>query len=238
MSEAHKASLSRIDQAANDLTDYIVKNDLHAGDKLPPEHELTGLLSVGRSTLREAVRMLASRNVLEVRHGAGIFVSDKQGVSDDPFGFAFVRDKRKLVEDLIEFRMMIEPRIAAAAAGAATDAEKAQLRAQCRKIETLIRAHQPYAEEDGQLHALIAVCSRNTIMPKLVPIITDSINLLIEVTGATLGDETIRTHRAIVDAICASDAMAASDAMMLHMIYNRDRLRANPLIAPPMQTDC
>lgn len=230
MNQPAKGASSLIDQTADQLTDYIVGNDLRPGDRLPPESKLTQLLSVGRSTLREAVRMLASSNVLEVRHGAGIFISDKFGVADDPFGFAFIKDKRKLVEDLIEFRMMIEPRIAAAAASFATEEEKTALRQQCETVEKLIGQHQPYAEEDSRLHTMIGICSRNCIMPKLMPIITSSINLLIEVTNATLIEETVRTHRAIVDAICKGDAIAASDAMTLHMIYNRDRLRSQPLV--------
>lgn len=233
MSENAKNSRSLIDQTADDLTQYIIRHDLSPGDRLPPEHELAELLAVGRSTLREAIRMLASRNVLEVRHGAGSFISDKFGVADDPFGFSFMKDKRKLVEDLIEFRMMIEPRIAAAAATSATAAEKAALRAQCETVEQLILAGQSYAEEDSRLHTMIAACSRNCIMPKLMPIITASIDLLIAVTHATLRSETIRTHRAIIDAICAGDALAAHDAMTLHLIYNRDRLRDAPLVAAP-----
>lgn len=237
MDEVSKTSRPRIDQTAEDLTSYIIEHDLRPGDRLPPEHELASLLQVGRSTLREAIRMLASRNVLEVRHGAGSFISPKFGVADDPFGFSFMRDKRKLAKDLIEFRMMIEPRIAAAAAAAATDAERSALRRQCEKVEQLILSRQPYAEEDSRLHTMIAACSRNCIMPKLMPIITASVELLIEVTNATLRTETIRTHWAIVDAICAGDALAAADAMTLHLIYNRDRLRDHPVNACPAQTD-
>lgn len=221
-----------IDQTADNITDYIIKNDLKPGDRLPPEHELAELLEVGRSTLREAIRMLASRNVLEVRHGAGSFISQKAGVADDPFGFSFIKDKRKLTEDLIEFRLMIEPRIAAAAASACTEEEKAGLRAQCEKVEELIRSGVSHAEEDSRLHTMIAVCSRNCVIPKLLPIITISIDNLIQITHASLREETIRTHRAIVEAICEGDSVAASDAMMLHLIYNRDRLRTQPLTAP------
>lgn len=235
MTETSKNTHSRTHQTANALIHYIISNKLQAGDKLPPEHELTHLLSVGRSTLREAIRTLTSRNVLEVRQGAGTFVSDKHGVADDPFGFALMTDRIKLANDIVEFRMMIEPRIAAIAAIHATDQEKAALRKQCRIVENLISSQLPYAEEDSRLHTMIATCSRNSIIPKLMPIITESVNLLIEVTHATLVDETVRTHRAIIDAICAGDAVAASDAMTLHMIYNRDRLRDTPLIAknPP-----
>ena len=55
--------------------------------------------------------MLSSRNILEVRQGSGIFVSRNTGISDDPLGFLFIRDKEKLAADLLEFRMMMEPKL-------------------------------------------------------------------------------------------------------------------------------
>ena len=78
-------------QTADALIAYIVDRGLEQGDRLPNERELSGLLGVGRSTLREAVRMLSSRNILEARQGAGVFVSGNTGVSDDPLGFTFIR---------------------------------------------------------------------------------------------------------------------------------------------------
>ncbi len=59
---------------------YLKEMQLQVGDKLPNEYELSDYLEVGRSTVREAVRALASRNILEVRQGAGTFVSDKRGL--------------------------------------------------------------------------------------------------------------------------------------------------------------
>ena len=50
---------------------YLKEMQLQVGDKLPNEYELSDYLEVGRSTVREAVRALASRNILEVRQGAG-----------------------------------------------------------------------------------------------------------------------------------------------------------------------
>ena len=85
---------------------YIIDQELKEGDKLPSEAELVKLLDVSRTTLREAIRMLASRNILEARHGSGVFISKNTGISDDPLGFLFIRDKEKLVSDLLEFRKM------------------------------------------------------------------------------------------------------------------------------------
>ena len=83
---------------------------------------------------------------------------------------------------------------------------------------------------DQEFQTCIARCSGNIIMPKLLPIIHGAIGVLIESTGGSLKEETMRTHRAILNAIRRHDATAASDAMYLHLIYNRDRLCLDPIL--------
>ena len=98
--------------ASQKLLEMIQRDGYTAGDKLPTEAELVELLGVGRNTVREALRILMSRNIVTIRQGSGTFISDKNGVSDDPLGFAMIEDRRKLTEDLIQVRVMLEPPIA------------------------------------------------------------------------------------------------------------------------------
>lgn len=71
--------------AEDEIVQLILDQDMQVGDKLPNEFDLAKQLGVGRSTLREAIRHLAARNVLEVRQGAGTFISGKRGVPEDPW---------------------------------------------------------------------------------------------------------------------------------------------------------
>lgn len=96
--------LPLVDRTAESIVNYIKENRLEAGDKLPNEHDLALNLGVGRSTLREAVRSLVSRNILEVRQGSGTYVSQNIGIGEDPLGFSFVEDSLKLTEDLFALR--------------------------------------------------------------------------------------------------------------------------------------
>ena len=217
---------SLAEQAAERLVEYIIQNHLKAGSKLPNEFELAQLLGVGRSTVREAVKSLVSRNVLEVRQGAGTFVARRSvGVAEDPLGFTFIKDKHKLIMDLLEIRMAIEPRIAAMAAIAAAPQDITEMRTLCREIEELILADSDHMERDIALHVKIAESSRNLVVPSLIPIIQNAVSLFVDATDRSLRDETIRTHRMIVDGIESHDPVAASDAMSMHIIYNRDNLR-------------
>ncbi|AEF85669.1 GntR domain protein [Treponema primitia ZAS-2] len=214
------------EQVSEDLIRYIIDNNLPRGAKLPNELELTRLLGVGRSTIREAVRSLVSRNVLEVRQGAGTFVAEHRlGVPDDPLGFTFIRDKEKLTMDLVEVRLSIEPRIAAMAARAASDEDIRELKALAREVEDLIHAGEDHSHKDVEFHTRIAQSSRNLVVPNLMPIIQQSIILFVNTTHRVLVKETIDTHRLIVDAIEEHDSIGASDAMTLHIIHNRNYLK-------------
>ena len=72
---------------ANKLIQLIKDRHLNPGDKLPTEVDLSQQLDVGRNTLREAQKILVSRNIITIRQGAGSFVSQNPGVVDDPLGF-------------------------------------------------------------------------------------------------------------------------------------------------------
>ena len=82
---------SRIDLATEQIIGLIQEKNLQPGDRLPNEQELATLLEVGRSTLREAIRRLVTRNILVVRQGSGTYVSDQMGVPEDPLGLTFIK---------------------------------------------------------------------------------------------------------------------------------------------------
>lgn len=62
----------------NELMEFIREGDFSVGEKLPNEYELSSLLGVSRNTIREALRSLASRNIIDIRQGAGTFISQKK----------------------------------------------------------------------------------------------------------------------------------------------------------------
>ena len=74
------------------IIDYITSRQLKPGDKVPTEAEFLDRFAVSRGTLREAFKVLIARNILESRQGAGTFISEKQGIPDDPLGLTFIYD--------------------------------------------------------------------------------------------------------------------------------------------------
>lgn len=197
----------------------IVDENLKIGDKLPNEYELADKLGVGRSTIREAIKALVSRNILEIKRGSGTFI--RCGVADDPLGLIFVKDKLKLAVDLLEIRFMIEPKIASLAAINATEEDIEELSKLCDEVEELILNGMPHMEKDIEFHTAIARSSKNLVTTNLVPIINESIAVFIDVTNTQLKNETIETHKEILNAIKNKNANEAHDAMLLHLAYNR-----------------
>ncbi|RII35974.1 FadR family transcriptional regulator [Clostridium chromiireducens] len=213
------------EQISERIIQLIIENDWKAGDKLPNEYELADKLDVGRSTIREAIKALVSRNILEIRRGAGTFISEKGGVADDPLGLTFVKDKYKLALDLLEVRFMIEPSIASIAAVKATNEEIEKMSSLYDEIDELILKKQPYLEKDIEFHAAIAKSSKNLVVGNLIPIINRSIAIFIDITNQKLRTETMETHREILNAIKNHDANGARDAMFLHLVYNRRNIK-------------
>lgn len=212
---------------ANEIFERIFKRTEKLNIKvLGNRRQVTCKIPKKKLFLREAMRALASRNVITIRQGSGSYVSATPGMIDDPFGLTFVEDKQKMIKDLMEIRFLIEPSIAAMAAIRADETDIQNILTACENTEKLLLANKNHAEKDIAFHTAIALSSKNIVVPKLVPIINSSIPLIRESAKFTMRDETIEIHREIADAIAAHDAVRAHDAMYLHLIYNRKHIKS------------
>lgn len=217
----HKSRLNRVE---DDLMTYILGRPVAVGEKIPNEFELGKMFHAGRSTIREAVKELATKGVLEIRRGDGTYVKSHSTLTEDPLGLARLDDKYKLALELFDVRLALEPEIAAAAAGHATDTNKVRLDALCREVERIYRAGGDHIPKDIEFHTCIAQCSQNRVMEMLVPIIQTAVMTFANLTGRSLMEETLSTHRAVTDAILDGDAVGARCAMVMHLTYNRQAI--------------
>jgi DNA-binding FadR family transcriptional regulator len=214
---------TRGDRTVDELLRLIRERGYSVGDKLPNEYELSTRLGVGRNTIREALRALASRNILDIRQGAGTFISQKKGVADDPLGFSLMEDRRKLVEDLLQIRCIIEPQIAALAAQNGTPRDIAILGGLCDEVEALIRQRRDFMQKDIDFHTQLAACSRNMVMFNLVPVICEGIAVFASTVAEPEFDQTVKSHQEIFEAVRERRAADAQQAMVFHLLYNRNR---------------
>lgn len=213
------------EKALQGLINLIKENNYQPGDKLPTEMELSAILGVSKNMVREALRILVSRNIVVIRQGAGTFLSQKQGVVDDPFGFSMVKDKRKLTEDVLQIRSVLEPPIAALAAQNGTEEDFEELGKILDDLERAMLKREAYFNLDARFHQKIAECTHNMVMTNIIPVISAGIDLFANVVEEMEYDETIRSHRGIYDAIVNRRPIEAQQQMMYHILYNEERYR-------------
>lgn len=216
------------EKVSEEIEKLIVSGTFKPGDKLPSESELAQRIGVGRSTVREAIKYLMSRNILEVHRGNGTFVCQNTGLSEDPLGLRFISNKKKLGLDLCEIRLMIEPNMAMLAAKNATQQEIEKMQELCETIQDQIRKGEDYGKKDQELHILLATCTHNCVIPHLVPILCESIPFFMNITKLSVKMETIQTHQAVVDAVRARDPQMAYKAMQQHIMDNKRSIEALP----------
>jgi len=214
------------EQVLDQIVEYIKKNNLQPGDRLGTEMEMAKRMGVSRGTVREAIKILVFRNVLEVRQGSGTYVSDgKTPLAGDPLGLELIQDQFKLTWDLHEMRMLLEPEIAYMAARNITDGQLDRLRRMCEEMERLSAQRKKRMVVDVEFHVFLAECSGNLVVPKLIPVLRQGVELFIKYTHRESTPESVAKHRDILEALEAHDPQWAKDMMLMHLTYNSQEIR-------------
>ena len=213
MSEfSHLKNKLLAEQVEDEIYHYILDTPLEPGAKLPNEFELGEKFGVGRSTVREAVKLLSSKGIVEVRRGSGTYVVTTAKGLSDPLNLRSVQDKNALALDLVNVRLLLEPGMAEMAALNASDEDIERIQRLCDRVESKIHSGDLYIEDDIAFHTCIAESSKNMVVEQLIPIIDTA-------------EETILTHRMITEAIARHDSIGARSAMVMHLNFNRNCIR-------------
>ena len=211
-------SSSLSEQAASQIMDMIlVAHRFQTGDKLPNEMELAKELGISRITLREAIRILCTRGLVEIQRGRGTFVC----AYEPPASNADLSPLETVTasnRDLLEIRMMVEPPAAYYAALRATPEEVKNIHALCDALEKAAADGQNPIRIEQEFHNAIAMASHNQFMSKLMPIINKSIYTDLMYFDGSLAFS-LQDHREIVRFIETGSAEAARTAMRLHILH-------------------
>lgn len=229
------------ERVADTLREYIQEN-LQPGDRLPPERALGQRLGVGRTTLREGLRILESERRVAVRAGSGTYVTVPNESS--PFA-AWPQRLDATVEELLQVRLLLEPAAAAVAATADRLPAEKQL-----ALQPALDAMEK-ASEDGQLerrveadlafHMAVAKLGGNVV---LVTVLDRIAELLAESRRVSLSyPRRVATvhaaHSNICEAIVAGQPERAAREMIVHLAaFGRDMglgMREVLMPADPMQ---
>ena len=157
----YKKSQSLSEQVADEILDMIVvKKQFKIGDKLPNETELSALLNVSRTTLREAIKMLVLQDIVEIKRGKGTFVKSDEV---DNFTLGNLKPNTSDLADLLEMRLIIEPMGAYYATKRASDNEIEKIIEYGEIIERKILNNEDRTDAEQQFHNAIAKASGRLI---------------------------------------------------------------------------
>jgi len=207
----------------------IVDGRLRCGDRLPPERELVRQFRASRVAVREALRTLEHRGLVEVRHGSsgGHFVREVDGGLLRRDFVTLLRLARVSVAQLTEARMILEPEIAALAAERATPDDVGALRETLRRRTEAVAAGESPRALDTGFHRLVAAAAKNPVHTVLADAImgieADVVAPHVAFSEEDHG-EIARAHLAILEAIVARRADDARAAMAAHIEDVRHRL--------------
>ncbi|HVU98554.1 MAG TPA: FadR/GntR family transcriptional regulator [Puia sp.] len=179
------------------------------GDKLPSEPELMAEFGVGRSTIREAVRILANTGLLTVRQGSGTMVEAQRGIAE-PLP---QRLRRASAADLDEVRQLLEIKIAEKAALLRTRKDITKMKALLdeRNTAAMTRDIEGAIRSDIQFHIAIAVASRNDILADLYRTVAEQMTRHFHQTHLTTQKfiESQQLHEQLLQAIIDQDPKKA-----------------------------
>jgi GntR family transcriptional repressor for pyruvate dehydrogenase complex len=208
------------------IRETILSGESKPGDKLPTEKELAEQFDVSRGTVREAMSVLETAGLVEIKHGWGTFVSCNVNKSFlDSIGFMFLLE-RDSSQELLEVRKIIEPRAAELAAKRASDAEKEDLQEISAKIlsmPTITAFDDEEIDIDLKLHFLIAKASKNMVLMKMMNTIAALYQeSLKEYRKHTMVSETRLAelhaeHLSLIEAVIAGDGAKAHREMEKHL---------------------
>jgi GntR family transcriptional regulator, transcriptional repressor for pyruvate dehydrogenase complex len=208
----------KVYEAVAEQIERLILRKLKPGDKLPSERELAETLHVSRSSIRDAIRSLELLGLVEPRQGAGTIVRETSVDSMKPFADALKR-RQEMVTDLLDFREMLEPPLAARAAAHISPDQLLLLEDILRRQEQKMLAGEPAIAEDAEFHYTIALASGNTVVLKVIDLVMDLLRdtrqRALQVPGRP--QRSLNGHRRILDAIVRQDPEAANAAMRRHI---------------------
>ncbi len=194
------------------LMGMIRSGHIGLGERVPPEHVLMEQLSVGRSSVREALRGLALIGLIERRPRRGtVVVSTLPKLPGPMAGDAMAK---WALRDLFEARVLIEGFAAERAAELATEADLVKLRDQAAVIERLIEAGERYFNENNAFHAAIVRFSRNRVLAHLHE---EVVSALPDLRKRFETKRDIEEHRGILEALEGRDGALARRRLVAHV---------------------
>ena len=207
------------DQISEQINNLIAEGMLKPGDRLPAERELAERFKVSRNSVRDALRTLEARGLVEIRQGDGTYIRETTAAELYQAMIDVLALKKETLLEIMQVRKIIEPGVAYYAAQNVTPEKMAQLEEIVARHEAKAGVGDPGVEEDSQFHYSIAAMTGNGFLVRLLQLINENLKESREIilqypdtkSATRLG------HRRILQALANRDPEAAQEAMAGHI---------------------
>ncbi len=201
------------------LREMIDSGELGVGDRLPPERALASQFKVSRNSIRQAIQALAEKGILESRQGDGTYVSSPDAGKFEGALAAAMQVQQESLREIMEFRLLVEPQIAALAARRITRAQLDRLKIIVCDQERKHLAGEGDGGLDAAFHFEVAKAAGNRVLLRVVKTITE----IVDESRSELFQSPERRrlsvvgHLKLITALESGDREAASAAMREHL---------------------
>ena len=206
------------EQIVNQIQALIDDGRLKHGDQLPPERELATIFKVSRHSLREAIRILENKKVLKSRPGSGTYIIlEEESVVVEYLATAINKEKNTL-DEIFQFRELLEPQIAALAANNATPADLDILQDILERQQKELDKHVSKGL-DQEFHLALARSTGNAVLLQIVELLGHIFSKSRHEysQSAHRNRLSIEGHQQIVKAIQEGKPKATRDLMAAHL---------------------
>jgi GntR family transcriptional repressor for pyruvate dehydrogenase complex len=219
------------ERVAEQIEKRILDGELRKGDRLPTERELAEQFRVSRTAVREAMKILAQKGLVDMRPGRGTIVID--GASAAMQNSIGLMMKLKLGEiggsdSLVEFRTILEIEIAALAAARTTEKEISVMRMAIDAMDQSLNDADAFIAADNIFHEALAQATQNALIiiliNSIVNLLSEQRKQIFEVEGGPQRGQI--HHRRILESIIRRDPEAARAAMRSHLQQVREDVYA------------
>lgn len=211
------------DRAVAEIRRFIEANDLQAGNKLPPERIFIDQLGVSRSSVREALRVLSTMGLIEVRHGEGMYVAQAPEAWSNEDAQWFDVSEERALRNLVETRRGIELALVSAAVIRATDEDFDRLEEIINEHEAALKQDAGFAWEPLTFELALAEISGNSWLFEIESKLRDAWRDLSGGLRSSVGrhGEWNSEHRAILASLRSRNVIQAQRLVTSHVSLER-----------------
>lgn len=216
------------------IQEYFLNGELQPGEKLPTERELASRFNVSRTSVREALRKLEIKGIIDIKQGSGSFLKSPECHSlGQELSSTILKTEKKLIYEMLELRQTLEVECAFLASQRATSEDLERIGQALEMMNQVKNDVELGIQADLSFHINIVLAAHNSIFSQLFQTLSEHMQDTIRVTRTQrLKDldrtqETIDEHKEIYLAIAAGDATLAKQLMEKHIKQIRRELTAS-----------